>query len=84
MAAAPQVLIDARVARAPELRNVEIVHLHTESSAPYVEKAYRESFTLHSLFVGPNVREAPQRGFADYIPVFLLARLFHMETNTDQ
>lgn len=73
-AAAPQVLIDAMVARAPELRNVEIVHLHHEATAPYVEPAYRESFRVNSLFIGSNVRKATNDSLADhidYIPVFL-------------
>lgn len=71
VAAAPSALIDAMVARAPELKGVEIVHLHTEGAAPYVAPQYAESFQLHSLFVGPNVRKATQEGLADYIPVFL-------------
>ena len=71
VAAAPQHLIEALVARAPELHDVEIVHLHTEGKAPYVEVPYRDSFRVHSLFVGGNVRGATQEGFADYIPIFL-------------
>ncbi|EMR02638.1 acetyl-CoA hydrolase/transferase family protein [Cesiribacter andamanensis] len=71
VAAAPQALIEAMVARAPELRDVEIVHLHTEGVAPYAQEMYQSSFRLHSLFVGPNVREATQQGLADYIPIFL-------------
>ncbi len=71
VAAAPQHLIEALVARAPELHDVEIVHLHTEGKAPYVEAPFRDSFRLHSLFVGGNVRSATQEGFADYIPIFL-------------
>ncbi|HEX2901220.1 MAG TPA: 4-hydroxybutyrate CoA-transferase, partial [Bacteroidia bacterium] len=73
-AAAPQVLIDALVARAPELRDVEIVHLHHEATAPYADAAYRDSFKVSSLFIGPNVRKATNEGSADnvdYIPVFL-------------
>lgn len=70
-AAAPQHLVDAMVARAPEVKNVEIVHLHTENNAPYVAADYQENFHLLSFFVGPNVREATQAGRADYIPVFL-------------
>lgn len=73
-AAAPQVLIDALVARAPELRDVEIVHLHHEATAPYADAAYCDSFKVSSLFIGPNVRKATNEGSADnvdYIPVFL-------------
>ena len=71
VAAAPQILIDAMVARSGELRNVNIYHLHTESTAPYVEPQYEGIFRLKSFFVGSNVRRATQENRADYIPVFL-------------
>jgi 4-hydroxybutyrate CoA-transferase len=71
MAAYPQRLIDAMVARASELRDVEIVHLHTEGNPAYTESQYRDSFFLNNFFIGGNVREAVNAGRADYIPVFL-------------
>src|SRR5437763_15600209 len=71
VAAAPQTLIRAMTARAPELRNVEIVHLHTEGEAPYAQAEMAESFHVNALFVGANVRPALLEGHADYIPVFL-------------
>ena len=71
VAAAPQILIDAMVARSEELRDVEIYHLHTEATAPYVEPQYEGIFRLKSFFVGANVRKATQEHRADYIPVFL-------------
>ena len=71
VAAAPQVLIHALVARAPELRGVEVVHIHTEGAAPYTRPEHRASFRHRALFVGHNVREAVATGEADYVPVFL-------------
>ena len=71
VAAAPQQLIAALTARAPELRDVELVHLHTEGPAPYAEPSLRESFRTNALFVGANVRSAVASGEADYTPVFL-------------
>ena len=71
VAQAPQILIEALVNRADELRGVEIVHLHTEGDAPYARPEYEKNFRVHSLFVGANVREATQAGRADYIPIFL-------------
>ncbi len=71
VAMAPQILIDAMVARASELRNVDIVHLHTEATAPYVEPQYEGIFNLNSFFLGANARKATMEGRADYIPVFL-------------
>jgi acyl-CoA hydrolase len=70
-AAAPQRLVEALTARAPELRGVEMVHLHTEGHAPYTAPELRESFFTNAFFVGHNVREAVAGGTADYIPVFL-------------
>ena len=71
VAAAPQRLINAMTARAPELRDVEIVHLHTEGPAPYAAPEMRESFRVNALFVGANVRDAINSGESSYIPVFL-------------
>lgn len=71
VAAAPQTLITAMMERAPELKNVEIVHLHTEGDAPYARAEMAESFHVNAFFVGANVRPALLEGHADYIPVFL-------------
>lgn len=70
-AATPQVLVDALVERAPELRNVKIYHLHTEASAPYVNPEYKGIFETYALFIGGNVRKAVWEGRANFVPVFL-------------
>jgi len=71
VAAAPQPLINAMTNRAPELEDVEIVHLHTEGEAPYVKPEYSDTFHTNALFVGANVRKAVNQGSADYLPIFL-------------
>ena len=71
VAAAPRRLIDALIGRAPELRDVELIHLHTEGPAPYAAPEHATSFRVNALFVGANVREAVQCGRGDYLPVFL-------------
>lgn len=71
VAAAPQLLINAMTARAPELEDVEIIHLHTEGNAPYVKPEYSDTFRTNALFVGANVRKAVNEGSADYLPIFL-------------
>lgn len=78
-AATPQRLIAAMVARSAELRDVEIVCLHTEGDAPYVRPEYQESFRLNAFFVGKNVRHAVQDGLADAMPIFLsdVPSMFH-------
>lgn len=71
VAAAPQPLINAMTARASELEDVEIVHLHTEGEAPYAKPEYSDTFHTNALFVGANVRKAVNQGSADYLPIFL-------------
>jgi acyl-CoA hydrolase len=71
VAAAPRRLVEAMTARAPDLRVVEVVHLHTEGAAPYSAPELSKSFRVNALFVGPNVRQAVHEGRADYLPVFL-------------
>jgi 4-hydroxybutyrate CoA-transferase len=77
-AATPSVLLDALVARAPELTAVGMVHLHTEGPGPHLAPEMSEHFRHRALFVGPNARRAINEGRADYIPVFLsdVPRLF--------
>lgn len=70
-AATPSILINALVQQADRLRNVEIVHLHTEGDAPYTAEAYQQSFRLNAFFIGTNTRDAIAAGRADYIPLFL-------------
>jgi acetyl-CoA hydrolase len=70
-AATPQVLIDGMVLLRPDLRQVEVVHMHTSGPAAYCEPEMAERFRHNALFIGPNVRQAVQTGRADYTPVFL-------------
>ena len=70
-AAAPSVLLDALVDRASELRNVGMIHLHTEGPGPHLAPAMAQHFRHRALFVGPNARAAVNEGRADYVPVFL-------------
>jgi len=71
VAAAPQQLIQSMTDRAPELLDVEIIHLHTEGRAPYADEKYEGHFRVNAMFLGANVRKGIQTGQADYIPVFL-------------
>ena len=69
--AEPEGLVAALVARAPELRDVEVLHLLTAGTAPYADPALQESFRHNAFFIGPNVRAAVRAGMADYTPCFL-------------
>jgi acetyl-CoA hydrolase len=70
-AGAPAVLVDALCERAPELRDVQLIHILTFIDAPYVDPKYEGSFRDNSLFIGHNVRKAVQEGRADFTPIFL-------------
>ncbi|MCA3008394.1 MAG: acetyl-CoA hydrolase/transferase family protein [Phycisphaerales bacterium] len=70
-AATPLALVRALAARAGELRDVELVHLHTEGEYPLVAPGMAASFRANALFLGANLRDAVGRGDADYVPAFL-------------
>ncbi|MFP5276423.1 MAG: acetyl-CoA hydrolase/transferase family protein [Acidobacteriota bacterium] len=67
----PAVLVDAMVARAAKVHDVEVVHMMTLGSADYTRPEYEGHFRHRGLFLGPNVREAVAAGRADYTPIFL-------------
>jgi acyl-CoA hydrolase len=67
----PSVLVDALVARGPELLDVEIVHMKTLGPAEYTKPEYAGHFRHRGLFLGENVRDAVAAGRADYTPIFL-------------
>jgi len=71
VSATPVQLIQAMTDRHQELKEVEVIHLHTEGPAPYADPEYKNSFFVNALFVGANVRKAINEGRGDYIPVFL-------------
>lgn len=71
MAAAPQALVKALAERKDQLRDVEIVQLHTEGVAPYATPDMAGHFRVNALFMGANIRGAVNDGRADFIPVFL-------------
>jgi 4-hydroxybutyrate CoA-transferase len=77
-AATPEVLLEALVDRAAELRDVEVVHLHCEGPGPHLAPEMAGHFRHRALFVGPNARRAVNEGRADFVPVFLsdVPRLF--------
>jgi len=70
-AATPQVLLRALVARAPSLRDVEIVHMHADGPAPHVDPAMEGHLRHRALFIGSNTRQAVNAGRADFVPIFL-------------
>jgi acetyl-CoA hydrolase len=67
----PTTLINAMVERAPELEDVEVVHILTLAEAPYASPGMVGHFRHRSLFTGGNVRDAVNEGRADFVPIHL-------------
>jgi len=69
--AAPAVLTEELLKRAPSLHDVEILHLLTFGKADYTLPQYDGHFRHNALFMGANVRDAVVAGRADYTPIML-------------
>ncbi len=69
--AEPEQLVKAMVRRAPELRDVKVLHLLTAGNADYVRPEMADRFRHMAFFAGANVRAAINEGRADFLPIFL-------------
>jgi len=69
--AEPETLVEALIRRAPFVQDVEIVHMMTMGTAPYVAPEMAGHFRHNAMFIGGNVREAVNEGRADYTPIYL-------------
>lgn len=70
-AATPELLLNALADRHHELRDVEIVQLHTEGQARYAMPEYAHAFRVNCFFIGPNIRPYVAQTNVQYVPVFL-------------
>jgi acyl-CoA hydrolase len=77
-AATPLKLVHSLLARAGEIRNVELVAISTFGDIAWDKPEIKESFYLNSLFVSANVRSWVNSDHGDYVPIFLseIPRLF--------
>jgi 4-hydroxybutyrate CoA-transferase len=69
--AEPETLVEALMRRAPQVYDVEIVHMMTMGAAPYVAPEMAGHFRHNAVFIGANVRDAINDGRADYTPIYL-------------
>ncbi len=69
--AEPETLVESLMRRAPEVYDVEIVHMMTMGAAPYVAPEMAGHFRHNAIFIGSNVRDAINDGRADYTPIYL-------------
>ncbi|KAI8610942.1 acetyl-CoA hydrolase/transferase family protein [Chytriomyces sp. MP71] len=71
VAAVPKTLLATLEKRAPDLKNIEFIHLHLEVPNPCSTIEHRGSFFTNNLFVGANQRKNVASGISSYVPVFL-------------
>jgi len=69
--AEPETLVEGLTARAPFVKNVEVVHFMTAGQADYTAPQFEGHFRHNSLFMGANVRQAVNEGRGDFTPIFL-------------
>ena len=67
-AAVPLALVESMLARADAFKDVEIVHIHGLGKTPWIDPRYEQVLRTNSFFLTPALREAVERGAADYTP----------------
>lgn len=67
----PQVLLEALVARADQLTDVELIQVLSIGKAPYADASMQGHIRVNTLFISDNVRPAVNEGRADYTPCML-------------
>ena len=70
-AATPFVLLEELARQAHRLRDLELIHIHTEGSGAYAEEALKGNWKVTNLFVGANMRGRIDFDRVDYLPCFL-------------
>jgi acyl-CoA hydrolase/GNAT superfamily N-acetyltransferase len=67
-AAVPQALVASMLRHAGRFVDLEIVHIHGLGPTPWIEPRHEQVIRTNSFFLTPALREAVERGQADYTP----------------
>jgi acyl-CoA hydrolase/GNAT superfamily N-acetyltransferase len=67
-AAVPLALVESMLAQADFLMDVELVHIHGLGETPWIDPQYEQVLRTNSFFLTPALRDAVERGVADYTP----------------
>ncbi|MBN2169329.1 MAG: GNAT family N-acetyltransferase [Actinobacteria bacterium] len=51
--------------------DAEVFHIWSMGVVPYTEEKFKNNFRYNAFFISENTREAVNKGFADYTPIFL-------------
>ncbi len=70
-AATPNALLKELVNQHLRLKEVTLIHLHTEGPALYVQPQMHDYFRVINLFIGHNLRRQIDYDRIDYLPCFL-------------
>lgn len=73
----PQYLVNALIhyvgSHPKAFFDAEVLQVWNLGVSPYNDAKFRDNFRYNSFFIGKNIRDAVNRGIADYTPVFLSA-----------
>ena len=64
----PFALVKSMLRSADALADVELVHIHGLGKTPWIDPEYEQVFRTNSFFLTPALRDAVERGQADYTP----------------
>jgi acyl-CoA hydrolase/RimJ/RimL family protein N-acetyltransferase len=67
-ASVPYALVESFLGAAPRFKDVELVHIHGLGETPWIDPKFADVLRTNSFFLTPSVREAVERGQADYTP----------------
>ena len=67
-ASVPFALVRSMLEMASSFKDVELVHIHGLGETPWIESRYEQVLRTNSFYLTPTLREAVERGQADYTP----------------
>lgn len=67
-ASVPFALVRSMLETAGNFKDVELVHIHGLGETPWIDPQYEQVLRTNSFYLTPSLREAVERGQADYTP----------------
>ena len=67
-ASVPFALVASMLEGGSGFKDVELVHIHGLGETPWIDPKYEQVLRTNSFFLTPSLREAVERGQADYTP----------------
>lgn len=67
-ACVPFALVRSMLESAHDLRDIELVHIYGLGETPWIDPVYADVIRTNAFFLSPAVRDAVERGQADYTP----------------